>query len=116
LKSSYISLYFDEDVSVKIAFNLRHRGFDVLTTIEAKNLGATDEGQLSYAVRTARVLITHNLRHFLDLHKKYLSAGKTHNGIVLIVRQKNPYRIVSRLLQFIHNTSSKEMLNQLHYL
>jgi hypothetical protein len=45
----FISLYPDEDVSVKIAVNLKNRGFDVLHAVEAGMLGARDEEQLKKA-------------------------------------------------------------------
>ena len=103
-------------MSVKIAQNLSHRGFDVATTLEEKNLGASDEAQLAYAAKTRRVLATHNLKHFLDLHTKYLSTGQTHSGIVLIVRHKDPHHIVRKLLHLIQNTPPEQMKDQIRYL
>lgn len=110
-----MKLYFDEDVSIKVAINLRNRGFYVLTTVEAQNLGATDEEQLSYAAKNGLVLVTHNLKHFMNLHSQYLQDEKFHSGIVLAVRQKDSYRTVKELLLLLQNTSPVEMRNQLRY-
>ena len=43
-------LYFDEDADARLAAALRARGFDVVTTVEAGLLEASDEEQLVYAV------------------------------------------------------------------
>ena len=115
MKNPYLSFYFDEDVSVKIADNLRNRGFDTRTTLQAKNLGASDDEQLDYSAKAGRVLVSHNPKDFLDLHGGYLTAGKTHSVIVLVVRQKDPYRTVARLLHLVQNTPPEDMRNQLRY-
>ncbi len=116
MKNIYLSLYFDEDVSVKIAHNLRNRGFDVQTTLEAKNLAATDEHQLVFSVKRHRALVTHNIKDFLNIHKTYLSENKTHNGIILAVRRHDPYLIVSKLLTLLQSETPENMKNQLRYI
>ena len=116
MTSSRPTLYFDEDVSAKIAANLTNRGFDVQTTSDAGNLGATDEEQLRYAASKGRVFITHNLKDFVALHARFVAAGKTHAGMVLVIRRKNANSIVLRLLQWIQSATSKDMENQLRYL
>ena len=50
--SLFIQLYLDEDVSVLVAQLLRPHGFEVLTTLDAHNLGSSDAAQLRYAAST----------------------------------------------------------------
>lgn len=64
----FISLYLDEDVSVKIAANLKNRGFDVLHAVEAGMLSSSDEEQLNKAILEQRTFLTHNKKHFRILH------------------------------------------------
>lgn len=52
----FIELYMDEDVSAIISEMIRARGFSILTTLEAKNLGKSDSEQLEFAVSRKRVL------------------------------------------------------------
>lgn len=115
MNRSHLALYCDEDVSVRVAVNLRNRGFDVQTTVEAGNLGIDDERQLAYAASQKRVFLTHNLKDFIALHKTWLSADRCHAGIILAVRRKDPNSFVIRLLEFIQNTTPQEMENQLRY-
>ena len=44
-----IRLYLDEDVSSSLADALRKRGYDAISTIEAGNIGLSDEQQLAFA-------------------------------------------------------------------
>jgi len=66
---SRIKIYLDEDFNVEIAVRLRDRGFDVLTTQEAGNIGASDEQQLVYATNAQRAILTHSRREFRRRHK-----------------------------------------------
>ena len=56
----FIELYLDEDVDVLVADLVRARGFEVVTTQQAGQIGASDEEQLSYAVTQQKTLLTHN--------------------------------------------------------
>ncbi len=111
----FIELYLDEDVSVLLAKLLRARGFKVITTRDAKMLGASDKEQLEYVVREEKVFLTHNRLHFEKLHEEYLRENKEHYGIIIATRQ-NEYIILKRLLKIIDNISADEMKNQLRYI
>jgi len=111
----FIELYLDEDVSVLLAKLLRARGFEVITTQDAKRLGASDKEQLEYAIRKEKVLLTHNRLHFEKLHKEYLRKDKEHYGIIIAARQ-NEYITLKRLLKILDNVSADEMKNQLRYI
>ncbi len=60
----FICLYLDEDVNVLVADLLEARGFDVLTVRDARQLRASDEKQLAYAVSQSRTLVTYNRADF----------------------------------------------------
>ncbi len=112
----FISLYFDEDVSVKIAANLKNRGFDVLHAVDAKMLSAGDEEQLDKAVIEQRTFLTHNKIHFRVLHESYIASGKKHFGIIVASRKRNPFETIKRLLDIIQRFSPKEMENQIRFI
>jgi predicted nuclease of predicted toxin-antitoxin system len=61
---------------------LRRLGHDVLTSLEAGNANASvpDPEVLSFASSRQRILLTHNRRHFLQLHSR---RTEQHYGIVL---------------------------------
>jgi hypothetical protein len=112
----YVRLYFDEDVSVDIVSNLRQRGFDVLSTHEARLLQLDDDAQLAFAVQEQRALVTHNRRDFELRHEQALAEGHTHCGIIIARRRANEAAVVSRLLALLNSVTAEEMANQLRYI
>ena|SRR5580692_3640120 len=110
----FARLYFDEDVSVRVADTLKARGFDVVTTLQAGRLGATDSGQLHFAVAEGRALVTHNRRHFERLVSEYFRVGLQHSGLIIAVRRP-PRELAACLLGALNRFSSEEFLNQSVY-
>jgi hypothetical protein len=111
----FIELYNDEDVSVLIAELIRARGFSVLTTLEAGNLGKSDAEQLEFAVSQERVLLTHNRVDFEVLARKYFEESRNHYGIIIAVRRL-PNDMLNRLLEILNQTTADEMINQIRYI
>jgi hypothetical protein len=111
----FIELYLDEDLSVLVAELLRARGFNVQTTQEAGQTGASDDKQLAYAVGQRRALLTHNRDDFARLVLTYFASGRSHYGITVAVRRP-PHEIVRRLLVILNQTTSGEIENQVIYI
>lgn len=65
------SIYLDNDISLRLAPWLQGAGHDIAA---ARDLGleqADDNTQLLTAVRSARLLVTHNRRDFILLHEAW---------------------------------------------
>lgn len=116
LFSLYMRLYFDEDVSVEIAANLKSRGFDVLTVRDAGRLRLTDEAQIAFAIQEQRAIVTHNRIDFELLHEKYLATQHLHFGIIIAKRRLHDDIVVRKLLNLLDQVSGDEMRNQLRYI
>ncbi len=102
-------------MSVLIAELVKARGFTVLTTVEAGNLGKSDAEQIEFAVSEKRVLLTHNRVDFENLAKEYFEQGKTHYGIIIAVRRL-PNDMTQRLLEILNHNTADEMVNQIRYI
>lgn len=111
----FVELYLDEDVSALVADLIDARGFDVITTREAGNLGNGDAAQLTYAVQKNRTLLTHNRADFEALAQAYFAAGHAHSGIIIAVRHP-PHEIVRRLLLILNHVTADEMRDQIRYI
>ena len=74
--SGLIRFHLDENVSNAIAEGWRRRGIDIITTPEARLMGASDEEQLAFTLAQGRVIFTHD-EDFLQLHQ----AGVVHAGV-----------------------------------
>ncbi len=94
-----------------VADGLQRRGADVLTTQEAKTLGATDEEHLPIAANEGRVMFTQD-DDFLKLH----AAGWEHAGIVYARQQTSVGHIIRSLLLICEVLSAEEMANRIEYL
>jgi hypothetical protein len=110
----FARLYFDEDVSARVAEMLKVRGFDVITTVEAHRLGASDRMQLEFATSQYRTLVTHNRHDFEQLAKDYFETESSHGGILIAVRRP-PRGLAKRLLGVLNRLTSDELMNQIVY-
>ena len=110
----FIELYLDEDVSILIADLIKARGFSVMTTHQAGNLGKSDAEQFEFAANQKKVLLTHNRVDFENLAKKYFAENKMHYGIIIAVRRL-PNEMVQRILKILNHNTADEMINQIIY-
>lgn len=110
-----IILYIDEDLSDRIAVALRSRGFDVVSAHEIKMRGKSDREQLEYSIKHKRVILTKNVKHFVNLQREYFQGGLQHNGI--LVTDYLPLKeLIRRLTKFLRERSVSEMINALDWL
>ena len=115
MNSLFICLYLDEDVNFLVADLLRARGFDAVTARDARQLRATDAGQLAYAISQARTLVTHNRTDFEEFVQSYFDSGQVHYGVIFAVR-RSPQEIAQRLLAILNQVTFDEMQNQVRYI
>jgi len=71
----FISVQIDEHIGKALAVSLKRHGYDVVTTVEAGLLGASDSEQLAHAAATKRAILTFNILSFL-LIKLFFSFPK----------------------------------------
>ena len=74
--------YANENIALQFVVELRRLGGDVVTSLEAGNANASipDKDVLAFAASQDRILLSHNRRHFLRLHRRWTAI---HSGIVL---------------------------------
>lgn len=96
---------------------LRLRGADVQTALEAGLVGRPDEEQLSHAAEAGRVLYTFNVGDFMHLHGEYVTAARTHAGIVFGDQQRfSVGEQMRRLLRILALRSAEEMRSGYEFL
>jgi len=112
-----IRLYLDEDVPHPLAEALRRRGVDAVSTLEAGNRQLADEKQLEYAISQGRAIMTFNIDHFANLHRRWQAAQRVHHGI--LVSHQIPKRQLGKLLQrtprFLSQYSTEDVFNGFFY-
>ena len=102
--------YANENIPQQVVVELRRRGHDVLTTLDAgkANSAVPDLEVLAFAATEQRILLSHNRRHFLKLHR-YKTTD--HAGIVLCTFDPNFIAQAERIDAAI--SAQPEMTNRL---
>lgn len=107
-----INLYLDENLSPKIAEQLRQKGIDVVTVHDLGQAGDSDVNHLTRAIDMDRVLVTADA-DFLRL----VADGINHTGIVF-GKQKNlqigDWVKALELVCLVY--TAEDMLNHVEYL
>lgn len=114
---SQIRLYIDEDsMNQALVRALRARSIDVVTVNDTDTAGQLDEEQLRLATEQGRVLYSHNIADFCQLHAKFMETAKEHGGIALLSQEYAVGEQLKALSGLISDKSEKEMKNQLEFL
>jgi len=112
VSAAVISLYLDENLSPRIAEQLRRRGIDVVTVHDVGALGDTDENHLHRATSLGRVLCTHDEDYLI-----LAASGVEHAGIVHGVQEKHGIGDWVNGLELICSVYSlADMVNHIEYL
>jgi uncharacterized protein with PIN domain len=110
-----IKLYIDEDLTDRIAVTLRRKGFDAVSAHEVNMRGKTDKEQLEYATNQKRVILTRNVKHFVNLQREYFENSLHHDGIV--VTNYLPLKeLIRRITRFLNERCPEEIRNSLDWL
>jgi hypothetical protein len=107
-----LAFHLDESVDHAVARGLALRGIDATTTTEARLIGVSDQEQFEHAVRSGRVLVTHD-RDFLRL----AAAAKDHAGIAYCPPgHRSIGQIVLRLVHLWRTVRRDDMRGRVEYL
>lgn len=109
-------LHLNENLSPRLANELRKYGFDVVATQEVEDmLSAPDDIQLAHAASEQRAILTFNIGDFAVLHEQYMAEGKEHWGIILSTREPIG-ELLRRILRMLNTVSADELKNQIRWL
>lgn len=88
--------YSNENIAVQLVSELRNLGHDVMTSLDAgkANRAVPDAEVLAFAIAEDRILLSHNRRHFIQLHNR---ATVAHPGIVVCSFDPNYMALAQRI-------------------
>ncbi len=91
-----MNLYLDDDSAQALLVRLlTAAGHDVATPIQVGTAGEEDPTHLMHAIRSNRVLLTHNHDDFALLDDPVRLSGGHHPGILVVRRDNDPTRDLS---------------------
>jgi hypothetical protein len=113
-----IRLYHDHNFHERFAIDLRRQEFDLVTAREMGHELLSDEEHLSWATEQTRVLITHDLRDFVPLARKWNFEGRHHAGIILSEQPGlTAYGVLlRRLLRLLDTLTADDMIDRVERL
>ena len=105
-----LSYYLDENVNYgpKVAEELRRRGIDAITTLEAGRADQEipDQKQLEYATSQGRVMVTQDLRFRPHI---------PHGGLVVMQRRLSPGDYIDYLQDLAERFGPGDLADQTYY-
>lgn len=103
-------LYTDEDFSRQAAEALRQLGHDVLTVQESGRAGQRipDSDVLAYATTNKRIVVTHNGKDFIRLHK-----STSHAGIIICTTDSDTAALAARISAILEQDENQNTENRL---
>jgi predicted nuclease of predicted toxin-antitoxin system len=108
-------LYLDENLSPRLAEQLRKYGFDAIAVKESNLLARSDAEQLAFAVTQKRALVTINFSDFVSLHETYKAKDQEHFGIIFTTEQRFG-TMLNRLLKLLNSLTVEDLKNQIRWL
>lgn len=112
-----IRLYLDEDsMSNRLLQALRQKSIDIISVNEAKTQGYSDEQQLIWARDHQRVLYSHNVGDFYQLHSQWLQKNQNHSGILLLSQGFTIGDQIRAITGLIATVTMENMTNQCIFL
>jgi uncharacterized protein DUF5615 len=107
-----IRLLLDEDVRPLLAEVLVWQGYDAIGAVAAGLSGSSDPAILVWATQHNRLILTHDVAGYPDLHAAYVSRGWEHAGIA--VSNRVPFkRLLARTLHLLSRKSAEEVRTSL---
>lgn len=114
-KSDALKLYLNENLSPRLAAQLRRNGFDVVASQEVGMRSRSDPEQMAFACSQQRAILTYNIRDFVKLHREYVANEQEHWGII-ISRRLSFGLLIHHLIPLFNSISAEELKNQLRWL
>ncbi len=93
----------DEDLTPAVAEIGRGQGLDIVSVHEIDRRGLTDEEQLRFAAREARLLVTRNRDDFIRLTVACFHASEPHPDVLIVPRSlpnRQPERIAAAIARW----------------
>ena len=102
--------YADVHIPSAVVAGLRTRGMDIVTAQERRQCREDDEILLATATVEGRLLLSQD-KDFFRIHHEWMTAGKSHAGILFVRSRLSIGEIIRRTIQFALQTSAADAAN-----
>ncbi len=98
---------------------LTRASHDVLALDRDETLSRlADEEVLGLAAEEERIVITHNVRHFVPIARGWMEARRSHHGLILVTLPHTDYGAILRRLEqaFAARPDQEEWIDRVEFL
>ncbi len=93
-----MKLLLDEQISGRVAQQLRDRDHDVSAVVADPDLrGLSDSAIFGFAQADGRAMVTYNYLDFIEIAREHASLGEDHHGLIIVHPTKLPNWELARL-------------------
>lgn len=105
------------NISVKLATDLRLRGYEAISALEARHIGWEDDEHLAYAAEHEMAVLTFDMR-FVRTAEQWAQSGREFWGVILAPQFGNEqYGILLQwTLEMLDRVTSDELRNTVVFL
>lgn len=99
--------------------HLERAGHDVLALDRDETLSRlADEDVLALAAAEQRIVITHNLRHFVPIARSWAETSRAHHGLILVTLRHTEYGAILRHLEqaFVDRPNPDEWIDRVEFI
>jgi hypothetical protein len=115
-----VRVLLDVHVSSRhVGRSLARAGHDILALDQDETLSRlADEEVLALAVEQERIVITHNVRHFVPIVRSWAEARRNHHGLILVTLAHTDYGAILRRLEqaFAARPDQDEWIDRVEFL
>ena len=113
-----IKLFTDEDVDARLAEELRKRGYDAESCLEAgrSNQRIPDDEQLAYATEQGRAILVFNVRDYVPLDVAWKANNQQHAGIIASPKIADLGELLRRVVNHLDTTDPEVQRDTLLWL
>jgi hypothetical protein len=112
----FVAIYSDEDVTPKLARELRRRGYEAQSYLDVDMLDIDDDAHFAYAIRHQSALLTNNGKHFTVLANDLLARGEHHYGVIVATHQMSLSELLRRTLALLDTIAADDAIGRTFYL
>ena len=113
----FVALYTDEHVTSRLAADVRTRGYEALSAIEAGHIGWDDSEHLAFAAEREMALFTYD-RRIVETIKQWTQAGREFWGVILSPQFSNRQygTLLQWTLELLDEVTADDLRNALVFL
>lgn len=101
-----VRFLMDENISPRVAVQLRRSGVDARSVVESDLAGSSDEAIFKSAIVQVRIVVTYNVADFIVLLRDEIAAGGRIPGVIFVSASTIPSSEIGQAVRALRRLAS----------